>query len=414
MNLFIKNISQLVTVSANGARIKAGPAMSDVGVLENAGVLCLNGRISWIGPMERWNEKLAPEIPEIDATDRTVLPGFVDSHTHMMFAGSRVDEFAMRARGQSYRQIAEQGGGIVSTVNAVRATDKRDLKRSTARYLSELLRNGTTTVEIKSGYGLSPEAEIRMLEAIHELEVEEIIGIVATFIGAHAVPPEFAGNREGYVAQVLDKMMPYIGKKKLARFCDVFCEEAYFDAETSERILLAGKSHGMTPKIHAEELSRSGGAAVAAKVGAVSADHLEHVSDQDVAALRGAGVVATLLPGVSFFLNHGYAPARKLIDGGVPVAIATDFNPGSCMSYSMPMMMTIACTQMRMTPEEALCAATLNGAAALGISDDTGSIEVGKRGDLLVANVPDYRYLAYHFGANHVSMTIKNGTILEL
>jgi imidazolonepropionase len=414
VNLFIKNISQLVTVSAEGARAKTGSAMNDLGILENAGVLCLNGRISWIGPMDRWNEKLAPEIPEIDATDRTVLPGFVDSHTHMMFAGSRVDEFAMRARGQSYQQIAAQGGGIVSTMNAVRAADKRDLKRSTARYLSELLRFGTTTVEIKSGYGLSPDAEIKMLEAIHELEVEEIIGIVATFIGAHAVPPEFAGNRDGYVAQVLERMMPYIGRKKLARFCDVFCEESYFDAATAERILAAGKTHGMKPKIHADELSRSGGAAVAAKVGAVSADHLEHVSDQDIAALRSAGVVATLLPGVSFFLNHGYAPARKLIDGGVPIAIATDFNPGSCMSYSMPLMMTIACTQMGMTPEEALCAATLNGAAALNIADDTGSIEMGKRGDLVVANVPDYRYLAYHFGANHVSMTIKNGTILEL
>lgn len=414
MNLFIRNISQLVTVSAKGAFVKTGAAMNDLGILANAGVLCLNGRIAWVGPMERWNEKLAPEIPEIDAAGRTVLPGFVDSHTHMMFAGTRVDEFAQRARGESYQQIASQGGGILSTVGQVRATDKRELKRATARYLGDLLRYGTTTVEIKSGYGLSPDAEIKMLEAIHELEVEEIIGIVATFIGAHAVPAEFADNRDGYIAQVLEKMIPYIGKKKLAKFCDVFCEGSYFDAATAERILNAGKSHGMKPKIHAEELSHGGGAAVAAKVGAVSADHLEHVTDADIAALRDAGVVATLLPGVSFFLNHGYAPARKLIDGGVPVAIATDFNPGSCMSYSMPMMMTIACTQMRMTPEEALAAATLNGAAALQCSDDTGSIEVGKRGDLIVANVPDYRYLAYHFGTNHVSMTIKNGTILEL
>jgi imidazolonepropionase len=414
LNLFIKNISQLITVAAAGAATKTGKAMNDLGIVENAGVLCENGRISWVGRMEEWSREMAPEIPEIDAEDKVVLPGLVDSHTHMMFAGNRAHEFGMRARGLSYQDIASQGGGILSTVKEVRAASKRDLKRSTVRYLVELLRHGTTTVEIKSGYGLDFDSEIKMLEAIRELAEEEIIGIVSTFIGAHAVPPEYGGDRKGYVKLVVEKMMPYVGKKKLAEFCDVFCEQGYFDTTDAHHILTEGTKYGMMPKIHAEELSSSGGAAIAAEVGAASADHLEKIQDDGIAVLRNAGVVATLLPGVSFFLNHGYAPARRLIDGGVAVAIATDFNPGSCMSYSMPMMMTIACTQMRMTPEEAIVAATLNGAAAVKLSDQVGSIEVGKRADLLVANVPDYRYLAYHFAANHVGMTIKNGTILEL
>lgn len=414
MNLLIKNISQLVTVSAAGATTKSGEGMNDLGLIENGGVLCENGRISWVGTMEDWDRDMGPDVPEIDASEKVVLPGFVDSHTHMMFAGSRAHEFGMRSRGLSYQEIASQGGGILSTVQQVRAAGKRDLKRSTVRYLFDFLRHGTTTVEIKSGYGLDVDSEIKMLEAIHELADEEIIGIVSTFIGAHALPPEYAGDRKGYVTLVLEKMIPYVGKKKLAEFCDVFCEEGYFDATDAKRILTEGKKHGLMPKIHAEELSASGGVAVAAEVGAVSADHLENISEEGIAVLREAGVVATLLPGVSFFLSHGYAPARRLIDGGVAVAIATDFNPGSCMSYSMPMMMTIACTQMRMTPEEAIVAATLNGAAAVKLSDKIGSIEVGKRADLLVANVPDYRYLAYHFAANHIGMTIKNGTILEL
>jgi imidazolonepropionase len=277
-----------------------------------------------------------------------------------------------------------------------------------------MLRSGTTTVEIKSGYGLAKDAEIRMLEAINELKDEEIIRVVPTFLGAHAIPPEYRDKPHDYVSLVIDELMPYVGKKKLAKFCDVFCEKGYFGLEESERILLAGKTWGMQPKLHADELSPLGGAELAGRIGAVSADHLERVSVAGIAALRSAGVVAGLLPGVSFFLNHGYAPARDLIEAGVAVAIATDFNPGSCMSYSMPMMMTIACTQMRFTPEEAITAATLHGAAALGLSSRVGSIETGKEADLIVADVPDYRHIAYHYGVNHVQTVVKNGTILEL
>lgn len=413
LNVFVKNIRQLVTVASHGRTALAGAAMRDPGILTEAGVLCRDGRIAWVGPMREWKETLPDDVPEVDAAGMAVLPGFVDSHTHAMFAGDRVDEFAMRSAGRTYQEIAEAGGGIVSTVRSVRSASKKELKRLTVRRLNDMMQHGTTTVEMKTGYGLTESDEVKMLEAINELKEEEIIGVVPTFLGAHAIPPEFREDPEAYVNLLVDRVIPYAGRKRLAEFCDVFCERGYFDVRQGERILEAGRVAGLRPKVHADELSPIGGAELAARVGAVSADHLEHATGKAVAALRDAGVVATLLPGVSFFLHHGYAPARDLIDGGVPVAIATDFNPGSCMSFSMPMMMTIACTQMRMTPEEALTAATLNGAAALGLSSKIGSIERGKDADLLIADVPDYRYLAYHFGNNHIRTVIKHGTILE-
>lgn len=388
--------------------------MQELGIMENAAVLCLEGRVAWTGRMSDPLPPIPEGISEVDAVGKTVLPGFVDSHTHMMFVGSRVNEFAMRTKGASYQQIAEQGGGIVSTIAHVRSATRKELKRSTASYMMDMMKHGTTTVEIKSGYGLDLDSEIKMLEAINDLKKEEMMTVVATFIGAHAFPPEYKQNKPEYVRLVIEKMMPYVGAKKLAEFCDVFCEKGYFELEDSERILTAARAHGMGIKVHAEELTPLGGAQLAARMKAISADHLEHITDEGVAALKQAGVVATLLPGVSFFLNHGYAPARKLIDGGAAVAIASDFNPGSCMSFSMPLMMTIACTQMKMTPEEALTASTLNAAAALNMSFSHGSIETGKQADLLIADIPDYRYLAYHFGTNHISTVIKNGTILEL
>ena len=413
MNLFITNISQLVTVAAHGKPVKTGPGMRDLEILRDAAVLCRDGKIVWAGPRLAWSDAIPENVPQLDARGGVVLPGFVDSHTHMMFAGSRASEFALRAEGATYQQIADQGGGILNTVRNVRAATKRELKRSTTAFLTDMMKHGTTTVEIKTGYGLEMDSEIKMLEAIHELRNEEIMTVVPTFIGAHAFPPEFRSDPAAYVSLVCEKMIPYAGGKKLASFCDVFCEQGYFSIADSERILTEGKRWGMTPKVHADELTPLGGAELAARVGAVSADHLEHVTERGIVALREGGVVAGLLPGVSFFLNHGYAPARALIDAGVAVAIASDFNPGSCMSFSMPLMMTIACTQMRMTPEEALTASTLNAAAALGMSSTIGSIEAGKQADLLIADVPDYRFLAYHFGKNHIRTTVKNGTILE-
>lgn len=409
----IKDLKQLVTVRTNGQPWKSGVDMLDIGVLENASVLMEDGVITWIGAAGAAHPRLGADATIIDGADRIALPGFVDSHTHLVFGGSRENEFAMRAGGATYQQIAEQGGGILSTVKATRQATKRDLKKRAQRHLDGLLKHGTTTVEIKSGYGLDPDSEIKMLEAIHELSDEHYATIVATFLGAHAIPPEFKSAPDDYVQLICDRMMPYVAKRSLATFCDVFCEQGYFSIDQSRRILVKARELGFKLKLHADELAASGGSALAAELRAVSADHLEHVDDAAIQSLKKAGVVAVLLPGVSFFLNHGYAPARKLIDAGVPVAIASDFNPGSCMSFSMPLMMTIACTHMGMTPEEAIAAATINGAAALDLSAQYGSIEVGKKADIILYDVPNYRYLVYHFGVNHVSMIIKHGTILE-
>jgi imidazolonepropionase len=413
VNLFIRNISQLVTVASHGKLAKYGPEMRDVGLLRDAAVLCRDGKIAWAGPMAEWKGGLPDEVATFDADGMVVLPGFVDSHTHLLFAGSREDEFALRCQGATYREIAESGGGILSTVRHTRAATKKELKRSAVRYLTDMMRYGTTTVEIKSGYGLSLDDEVKMLEAINELRDEEMMTIVPTFLGAHAVPPEYTGRRPEYVKLIVETMLPYVGKKKLASFCDVFCEKGYFEPDESEKILREGMRWGMAVKIHAEELTAFGGAELAGRLGAVSADHLECISEKGITALRDSGVIATLLPGVSFNLKSAYAPARRMIDQNLAVAIASDFNPGSCMSYSMPMMMTIACTQMKMTPEEALSSATLNGAAALGLSSTHGSVEAGKAADLLIADVPDYRFLAYHYGSNHIRRTVKNGTLLE-
>ena len=411
--LLIKNIGQLVTVASGGKPWKAREEMRAVGVLEQASILVEDGTIRAVGPESDVASKLKRDVEILDASDRVALPGFVDSHTHLVLAGSRENEFALRAEGKSYQEIAEQGGGILSTVKATRVAGKRDLKKLAARRLDDLLQHGTTTVEIKSGYGLDPDTEIKMLEVINDLAKEHYTTIVATFLGAHAFPPEYQNDPEAYVALVCERMLPYVSKRKLADFCDVFCEKGYFSTDQSRRILAEAIRLGMKVKVHAEELAPSGGAALAADLHAVSADHLEKVSQEGIERLRRGGVLATLLPGVSFFLNHGYAPARSLIDSGVPVAIASDFNPGSCMSFSMPLMMTIACTHMNMSPEEALTACTLNGAAALGLSSKVGSIEVGKDADIILYDIPNYRYLAYHFGTNHVHTVIKHGTILE-
>lgn len=417
MNLKLVNIKQLVTVSSEfnappKKRFRIGAAMQNLGIIDNAAVVIQKGRISWCGKMSHL-KKTSGDIDEFDCTNKVVMPGFVDSHTHLVFSGSREDEFAMRSAGATYQEIAENGGGILSTVNKTREASKKDLKKSARKYLHSILKQGTTTVEIKSGYGLDMDSEIKMIEVIKELQEEEIVNVVSTFIGAHAFPPEYNAKSDEYVKLVCERMIPYVGQRKLAEFCDVFCEKGYFSIEDSEKILTVGKEYGMLPKIHAEELTSFGGSELAGRIGATSADHLEHITDSGIEALKQGCVVACLLPGVSFFLNHQYAPARKLIDSGIPVAIATDFNPGSCMSYSMPMMMTIACTHMKMSPEEVITASTINGAAALNLSSEIGSVDIGKRGDLLILDIPNYKFLPYHFGENHVYRVVKSGVLLE-
>lgn len=413
MQLLLNNIRQLVTVANDGKPFKAGPAMRDLGVIEHASVLIEDGRIRWIGATRDFSDTLNADADVLDCTPYVALPGFVDSHTHALFGGSRESEFALRAEGKTYQEIAAQGGGILSSVQATRAASKKELKKTTSRRLDEMMKHGTTTVEMKSGYGLSEKDELKMLEAITELAAEHFMTIRSTFLGAHALPPEFRENRSEYLSLLCERMLPHIAKRKLAQFCDVFCETGYFTVAETRRVLEEAKKVGLQLKVHADEFTSLGGTQLAAELGAISVDHLEHISDEAIAALRPANTIAVVLPGVSFFLRNPYAPARKLIDAGIPLAIASDFNPGSCMSFSMPLMMTIACTQMSLTPEEAITATTLNGAAALGCSDQYGSIEVSKRADIVLFDVPNYRYLLYHFGANHAVKIIKHGTILE-
>lgn len=413
MQLLIRNIRQLVTARSDGRPFLTGKDMRDPGVLEHVSVLIEGEKIRGIGPATSFDQSLEDDATVIDASTYVALPGFVDSHTHMVFAGSRENEFAMRAKGISYGEIAAGGGGILSTVKATRSASKKELKKLASKRLDAMMKHGTTTVEIKSGYGLNEESEIKMLEAINELAAEHFMTIVPTFLGAHALPPEFKDDRQGYIDQLCERMLPYIARRKLARFCDVFCEENYFTAQEAAVILGKAVELGLKPKLHADEFKAIGGTPLAAELQAVSVDHLEHVDEAGLQALQKGNTVAVLLPGVSFFLRNPYAPARRLIDAGVPVAIASDFNPGSCMAFSMPLMMTIACTQMGMTPEEAIIAATLNGAAAVGASDTLGSIEVGKQADIMLYDVPNYRFLAYHFGVNHVAGVIKRGVLLE-
>ncbi|HAP36289.1 MAG TPA: imidazolonepropionase [Bacteroidetes bacterium] len=411
MNLFINNIGQLVTVASHGKRVKTGIDMCELHILSNASLLIENGIITAVG---KNGELTAPaDIDEINAEGRVVIPGFVDSHTHTVFAGSRENEFAMRSEGKTYQEIAEAGGGILSTMRATREATKHNLYKFAERRLNEMMRNGTTTVEIKSGYGLSPEAEMNILEVISDLKRDHYVTIAATFLGAHAFPPEYKDDKQAYVDRICDYMLPYIAEKKLATFVDVFCELGYFDLKATEQIILESKRLGLIPKLHADQLNAFGAVELGAKHHAISVDHLEKTNESGIAALKNSETIATVLPGCSLFLNHRYAPARSIIDAGIPLAIATDFNPGSQMCSSMQMMMTLACTQMQMTPAEAITAATLNAAAALGLSGEIGSIEIGKQADVVLYNVHDYRTIPYHYGINHVWKVVKNGVLLD-
>ena len=411
MNLLIKNIGQLVTVASHGKLVKTGADMRELHIVPNASLLIENGLVQAIGSDAEI--QVDDDRDVIDAEGRVVLPGFVDSHTHTMFSGSCEKEFALRAEGKTYQEITEAGGGILSTINATRDASKRDLYRTTERRLNEMLKHGTTTVEIKSGYGLSPEAEMKMLEVIADLHRDHYVTVVATFLGAHAFPAEYKNDHSGYVDKICSYMLPHIAERELATFVDVFCDKGYFDLHQTEQIILEAKSHGLIPKIHADQFTDFGAAELGAKHNAISVDHLEKLTDAGIAALKNSNTIATVLPCSSFFLNHPYAPARKIIDAGIPLALATNFNPESAMCYSMQMILTIACTQMLMTPEEAITAATLNGAAALGLSDEVGSIELGKQADVVMYDVKDFRTIPYHFGVNHVKKVVKNGVLLE-
>jgi imidazolonepropionase len=382
--------------------------MSELSIKEKCDVLVEDGIIAAVGKVDAGH---ADRV--IDASGNVVLPGFVDSHTHLVFGGYRPDEFDMRLKGATYMSIMEAGGGIQSTVNATRIAKPEDLEIKSQQFIDKMSVMGVTTVEIKSGYGLDTATEHKMLEVIDRLakKQNQKVSIVSTFLGAHAVPKEYSGRTAEYVDLIISDMLPKF--KSMATCCDVFCEKNVFELEDSRRLLKSAAKLGYKIKLHADEIVTLGGAELAAELSALSADHLLHISDKGIKDMANAGVVATLLPLTAFTLKEPFAPARKLIDEGAAVALATDLNPGSCFSGSIPLTIALACIYMKMSIEEVITALTLNGAAALGLSEEIGSIEVGKRGDLIILDTDNYKMLPYYVGMNCVKTTIHNGIVVS-
>lgn len=408
MKLILRNAATIATCSASGKKCKRGEEMKDVGVINNADLLIEDGIITKIG---KTGDISGSET--VDVAGKAIVPGFIDGHTHVIFAGTREREFAMRSRGMSYSEIAASGGGILSTVSKTRELSKPKLRSRAARRIDRMLKHGTTTLEIKSGYGLDFKNEVKLLEIANELREESISEIVVTLLGAHAIPPEYVNDRQAYVEMLIRELVPYVGRKKLAKFCDVFCDEGFFSLDEARRILTAAKESGMLPKMHADELSSNGGVNLAVELGAVSVDHLEHISHDEIRTLAESDTVGVILPAVAAYLRGTPSPAREMIDSGCTIAIATDLNPGTSMIDNMQTTMFFAVAMNRMTVEEALNAATINAAASLGISDRLGSIEVGKQADLLIVDGEDYSILPYHFTENKILSVVKNGTLLE-
>lgn len=413
-DLLILRAEQLVTLQGPNDAPRTGPSLAEIGLVPGGAVAAADGMIVSVGPTEQVLDetRLAPGGVQLDARGRIVLPGFVDAHTHLIHAGSRVDEFEQRLGGATYQEIAARGGGILSTMRATRAASEDELVALGRIRLDRMLRLGTTTVEAKSGYGLDTESELKCLRAAHRLGATHEMDVVPTFLGAHVVPPEFAGDADGYVARVVGEMLPAVVDEDLAEFCDVFCEGGAFTPEQARMVLETGAELGLTPKIHADELSDLGGALLAAEVGATSADHLEYAADGGLEAMAEAGTVAVLLPTTALYLGLPYARARRMVELGVAVALATDFNPGTSPTYAMPMAVALACIGMRLRPAEALTAATINAAHAIGMAEEVGSLEAGKAADVVVLDVADHRELATAFGTNPVAAVVKRGRLV--
>ena len=412
--VLLVNIRQLLTLRSAAPRPRRSRSLSDLGITKDAAVLCIGGKIISVGTTkdalrDPWLKKKRKKITEIDCRGRVVLPGFVDSHTHPVFAEPRLIDFEKRITGASYEEIAAAGGGIRSSLEGVRKSSKSALTDKVLHTFVEMHKHGTTTVEAKSGYGLSPQSEVKSLEAIRSAAKQWPGTVVSTFLGAHTVPPEFRGRSQEYVDLICRSMIPAVTRKKLAQFVDVFCDRGAFSAEETEQIFRAATEHGLAVRAHMGQLSET-------RLGPilqhrpVSLDHMDFVNDADLAALAQSGTIAMLVPGANYFLGLSrYPDARRLIEAGVPVALATDFNPGSSPTLSMPMALSLACTHMKMSPAEAIAAATINGAWALGLADRKGSIESGKDADLSVFDVNDYREIAYWFGVNRCVLTLANG-----
>lgn len=397
----LTNITSLVTVNANGAPFKTGAQLREIAEIRDGAVL-FDEVIRWVGPASELPADLLTDDTEvIDCTGQTVLPGWVDAHTHMVFAGSRANEFAQRLAGVPYTEIAANGGGILATMTAVRQAAVEEIVEIGARLVQSAIEHGTTTFEIKSGYGLTTEAELKLLEAAGIIRDEMDVQVVVTFLGAHAIPPEYKERPDDYVDLVINDMLPNVKQQGIATACDVFTDAGFFTREQSERICQAAVDLGFALHIHADEIANIGASDMAAKFGAWSADHLEHTTPDNMRAMREAGTVAVLLPGTAYTLRLPYPDARRMIDEGLVVALATDCNPGSCFTENMQGVLSLACLNMGLSVEEAITAATLNGAHALRMGDRVGSIEVGKRADLAVYDVPSYADIVYHFGVNH-------------
>jgi len=418
--ILLVNIGQLVTLRSGSGNSgpRRGRELRELGIVEHGAVLCVGGKIVSVGTMKEatrdsWIKKHSNKIREIDCSHKVVLPGFVDSHTHPAFISPRLTDFEKRIAGASYEEIAAAGGGIRSSIDSVRRAGKSALTEKVLDALNAVASHGTTTVEAKSGYGLSLDAELKSLQAIQVASKQWPGTVVSTLLGAHVVPPEYQDNRREYVSLVCEEMIPQTAKRKLAQFVDVFCDRGAFSEEDSLKILGAARQNGLQVRAHISQLTRTPLERVLS-LNPLSIDHLDHVSDSDIALLARSNTMATLVPGANYFLGLGdYPPARKLIDAGAAVALATDYNPGSSPTPSMPFVLSLACTQMKMSPAEAITAATINGAFALGLAQNKGSLEPGKDADMVIFDVEDYRELPYWIASSRIDTVIANGTIIE-
>jgi len=399
MTIAVVNIGQLVTL-AGAARPRVGDELRELAIIDDAALLIEDGRIVAVGRSSELKEKIPPGAVLVDAEGRCVTPGFVDAHTHLVFAGNRAAEFERRIAGATYQEIAAAGGGILRTVALTRAASEDELLAEARTHRDWMLRSGTTTMEAKSGYGLERETELKMLRVLRSLNDEGPARIVSTLLAAHTVPPEFVERREEYVRLIAEELIPEVAAQKLARYCDAFCDDHAFTVDECRTVLSAARSHGLGLRIHAEQFRPGTGAALAAELGAATADHLETVTEDTLAQLRAANVQPVLLPGSVFCLHRTeYPPARAMVEAGLAIVLATDFNPGSSPVASMPFMLSLACLQMRLTPAEALTAATINAAWSLGLGEEIGSLETGKQADLLIHECADHRELAYFVAA---------------
>jgi imidazolonepropionase len=409
-DLVIGNASQLIT--CQGTVPKVGEVLSQLGIIEDGWLACREGRIVFIGNEKQFDETVSrlEDCREIDATGRIVLPGWIDPHTHLIFAGSRHEEFVQRLKGASYLEIAAAGGGIMSTVRSTRKASNAELERMGLLRLNAMIQRGITTCEVKSGYGLTLEDEIKMLEVAASLKEMHLIELIPTFLGAHTVPEEYKERRRGYIDLIIEEMLPEIKKRKLAEFVDIFCEKGAFTLDESKEILSTAAKLGFKLKIHAEQLSYQGGAELAAELGAISASHLDFISPDGINAMAGRKIAAEVMPASNFFMmSQKYPPVREMIEAGIPVALTTNFNPGSAMNESTPITMAMAAFLLKMSPEEVINAVTINAAYAIDRQQKIGSLEVGKQADIVIHNCSHYLYLFYHWGINHAAKVIKKG-----